>query len=160
MGRTVIAMGSVKGTRNPSALLMSHIRRARKNEPGEASDEVEEFIRNCKVDEAAASALRLCPLEVQRIVIASPEGVKGTQNPSAMLMSHIRRARQYEPGEASDEVEEFIRICKVDEAAASALRLCPLEVQRIVIVSGEGVKDAQNPSAMLMSQIARAHKRW
>eukprot|EP00928_Gymnodinium_smaydae_P003393 TRINITY_DN11219_c0_g2_i1.p1 TRINITY_DN11219_c0_g2~~TRINITY_DN11219_c0_g2_i1.p1 ORF type:complete len:297 (-),score=53.98 TRINITY_DN11219_c0_g2_i1:136-1026(-) len=131
-------------------------------------EEVDKFLDGNDVDSNAASDLRNCPVEVQRIVLSRGD-LSSARNPSAALIARIRDARSSvsagthlpkEGGDKSDkahdqQVEEFIKTNNVDDSAAASLRGSPVEVQRIVIARGE-LTGARNPSSALLSRIRDA----
>jgi len=124
--------------------------------------EVDKFLSSNDVDDNAASDLRSCPYEVQRIVL-SRGGLGTARNPSAALIARIRDARTSvtsvgtgNTGSGGDpSVESFLKANEVDESAAASLRSAPPDVQRTVIARGE-LTGARNPSSALLSRIRDA----
>jgi len=80
---------------NPSAVLMSRIRRLAIQRAAYAPPlnpgDVDRFLRENEIDEAAAATLRDCDPEIQKRVVA--EGQVTGRNPSAIVASRIRRAQ-------------------------------------------------------------------
>jgi len=85
---------------NPSAVLMSRIRRLAIERAAYAPPlnpgDVDRFLRENKIDDAAAATLRDCDPEIQKRVVA--EGQVTGRNPSAIVASRIRRAQQERQG--------------------------------------------------------------
>lgn len=107
--RDVLAEGSITGT-NTSAVLMGRIRTVERKHAAakslggadrslgggdceKAEDVVTQFIADNSIDAGAEEAFRSLDPELQKQVIE--EGpLRGTTNPSAVMMSRIRRVRQ------------------------------------------------------------------
>lgn len=146
--------------------------------------EVEDFIRENRLDDSAARQLREADSVVQKSVL-SLGNFKNCRNPSAVCLARIREA-----GKASiqariedrqgqmqlqaaqvpalvtanvlktgyeEELEKFLQDNNVDSRAAAALRVQAPEVQRCVLDRGE-LTDCQNPSTALMGRIRVAHE--
>merc|ERR1712008_52889 len=114
------------------------------------------FIQDNNVDEGAQDALwDLGPEEQEEIL---REGPCTGANPSALLMSRIRRLAMeraaYAPPLSPGDVERFLRENDIDAAAAETLRGCDPEIQKRVVA--EGQVTGRNPSAMVASRIRRA----
>eukprot|EP00404_Azadinium_spinosum_P012462 CAMPEP_0180513998 /NCGR_PEP_ID=MMETSP1036_2-20121128/52489_1 /TAXON_ID=632150 /ORGANISM="Azadinium spinosum, Strain 3D9" /LENGTH=223 /DNA_ID=CAMNT_0022525379 /DNA_START=12 /DNA_END=680 /DNA_ORIENTATION=- len=174
--RKVLSRGELKTARNPSAALLVRIRDARVETtmqqgaaggPASAfsSKDVEDFIKNSRVDHRAASALRSASPTVKRAVLASGD-ILGHEDPSAALMSRVRNARSSGVGQtgrvmpvanapSTEAVEEFIKTNEVDDRAAADLRDSPPAIQQAVLVRGD-LRSARNPSSALLARIRDA----
>lgn len=110
--RMVLVRGSLVGTRDPSAVLMSRVRDAISNGGGAAvmamsamstptfgpgppppgsNPEVESFLQSNPVDFQAASRLRALPPNLQRLVLIRGS-LSGVRDASSVLMSRVRDA--------------------------------------------------------------------
>eukprot|EP00448_Togula_jolla_P025802 CAMPEP_0170653238 /NCGR_PEP_ID=MMETSP0224-20130122/47305_1 /TAXON_ID=285029 /ORGANISM="Togula jolla, Strain CCCM 725" /LENGTH=672 /DNA_ID=CAMNT_0010985105 /DNA_START=62 /DNA_END=2080 /DNA_ORIENTATION=- len=105
--RLVLLRGSLVGTRDPSAVLMSRVRDAmtgggmgmgmgmgmhqQLQMPSVPNTEVEMFLAQNPVDFQAASRLRALPPHMQRLVLIRGS-LSGTRDPSSVLMSRVRDA--------------------------------------------------------------------
>jgi len=135
-------------------------------------EEVDDFIRNNRLDDSAGAIFKKEPADIQANVI-DRGSLAECKNPSAALMGRLRDARQnrYKPiggargtGEAptlttgiaaggiAKDVEDFINTNKIDMGAARALRAEPPEVQQGVMDRGT-LDGFQNPSALVMARI-------
>jgi len=149
------------GARNPSALLMSLIRKAKEG-GGERENltreqlverDVEDFLNSHPdVDEAAAEALRQQDPLVAECVLT--QGPFQGRNPSALLMKTIREAKRQVFGDRSQTIEEFIEENRLDDAAVAALYDQEEETIRFVI--SHGPISGRNPSSVVMSIIRQA----
>eukprot|EP00928_Gymnodinium_smaydae_P027572 TRINITY_DN21286_c0_g1_i2.p1 TRINITY_DN21286_c0_g1~~TRINITY_DN21286_c0_g1_i2.p1 ORF type:complete len:278 (-),score=77.15 TRINITY_DN21286_c0_g1_i2:163-996(-) len=102
--RMVLGRGTLSGTRNPSAVLISRVRNAEdglKPVTVPASDDVERFLKVENVEPHAAARLRRSTPIVQKLVIARGT-LSGTRDPSAVLMTRIRDAEKEAGPAASD----------------------------------------------------------
>jgi len=127
------------------------------------AEEVDEFLKNNKVDERASQDLRECPPEVQQKVLNRGD-LTSARNPSAAVLVRIRDARvestsrsSAPPGRAmglpsSAEIREYLESNRVDSAGASALRSCSPTMKRAVINSGS-LEGAPDPTAALLAKI-------
>lgn len=182
----VLARGDMRNARNPNAMLISRIKECRKAAekdgfdggapgggidrselPAHSEEDVEDFIRDNDFDERAGNDFRQCPPEVQARVM-SRGSMRDARNPSAMLLSRIRDARKdaerdgYDGGDrppriSERDLEDYIRDNDLDERAGNELRACNPEVQAKVMHRGD-LRDARNPSAMVLSRIRDAKK--
>jgi hypothetical protein len=154
----VMAEGPLSG-RNPSAVLLSRLRRAEASGP----DPISVFIMENQLDQAAEQKLREQSGPVQQAVL--DEGpLAGARNPSAVLAGRIRRILQNSPATGAkrprqssapgDEIDSFIAENSIDEKAAGALREASPHIQQLVMQ--EGNITGRNPSAILLSRIRRA----
>jgi len=103
----VLLRGSLVGTRDPSAVLMSRVRDAIQNGTSQAgmmglpqmppnqptNPEVEAFLAGNPVDFQAASRLRALPAHLQRFVLMRGS-LSGVRDANSVLMSRIRDAMQ------------------------------------------------------------------
>lgn len=104
--RMVLVRGSLVGTRDPSAVLMSRVRDAIQNGGGASAmagmalpgappigstPEVEAFLASNPVDFQAASRLRALPPHLQRLVLIRGS-LSGVRDASSVLMSRVRDA--------------------------------------------------------------------
>mmetsp|Transcript_63576 Transcript_63576/g.204842 ORF Transcript_63576/g.204842 Transcript_63576/m.204842 type:complete len:1089 (+) Transcript_63576:104-3370(+) len=200
--RAVLDRGELADCQNPSAALMGRIQVAKDHVnfersaagtartplavadtgmaspggvPPNSSPEVEEFIRENRLDDSAARALRDAELVVQRSVLILGN-FKNCRNPSAVCLARIREARivpvatpedrpeqlglssnPAKKTELEEELDRFLEENDVDSRASSALRAQTAEVQRAVLERGE-LTDCQNPSTALMGRIRVAHE--
>merc|ERR1719277_457027 len=140
--------------------------------------EVEQFIVDSKSDDGAARAIRAEPPQVQTAVI-NRGSLSECLNPSSAVIGRIRDAKMQVKypdrvpgvaaaiptasvggggggvGEASGEVEQFIRENHLDDGAAKALRAAAPEVQSEVVNRGT-LLDCTNPSSAVMGRIREA----
>lgn len=144
-------------------------------EPGKADQEVsatreqvEEFVRENKIDETAAKAFREAGLAAQRSVLGRG-GLTDCRNPSAVCLARLREAKIMQamkpeaPGSGpvlegpalAEELDKFLQRNAVDSRAALTLRGEAAAVQRAVLERGD-MHDCQNPSAALMGRITMA----
>mmetsp|Transcript_12562 Transcript_12562/g.24555 ORF Transcript_12562/g.24555 Transcript_12562/m.24555 type:complete len:653 (-) Transcript_12562:36-1994(-) len=116
------------------------------------------FIQENNVDEGAQDALWDLGPEDQEAILR--EGPCTGANPSALLMSRIRRLAMeraaYAPPVSAGDVERFLQENDIDAAAAATLRECDPEIQKRVVA--EGQVTGRNPSAMVASRIRRAQQ--
>merc|ERR1719291_1159843 len=94
--------------------------------------EIDDFLRDNKIDERASADLKSCTGEIQRKALSRGD-LSSARNPSAALLARIRDARSSPSvagGSGSQEVEDFIRSNDVDESAAGMLRSCSPSIQR------------------------------
>lgn len=103
--RLVMMRGSLVGTRDPSAVLMSRVRDAIQSGGASAglgaqtlpppvassNPEVEAFLASNPVDFQAASRLRALPAHLQRLVLIRGS-LSGVRDASSVLMSRVRDA--------------------------------------------------------------------
>mmetsp|Transcript_118601 Transcript_118601/g.221636 ORF Transcript_118601/g.221636 Transcript_118601/m.221636 type:complete len:396 (+) Transcript_118601:25-1212(+) len=180
----VLSRGGLGSSRNPSAVLIGRVRdvkkgmvsmpraaawsplnfsppavKARKITPTSAAGlegpmDVESFIAEEGVDDAAANGLRELSPEMQQAIMSRGD-LKGGRNPSAMLIGRIRDAKA--TFQMSDKVEQFIQEEAVDEKAANGLRELDPDMQERIIGRGT-LAGGTNPSAMLIGRIAAAKK--
>eukprot|EP00927_Polykrikos_kofoidii_P000047 TRINITY_DN10021_c0_g2_i1.p1 TRINITY_DN10021_c0_g2~~TRINITY_DN10021_c0_g2_i1.p1 ORF type:complete len:1886 (-),score=379.42 TRINITY_DN10021_c0_g2_i1:126-5783(-) len=130
--------------------------------------EVEEFIKENKIDDVAARALLEAGPGAQRSVLGRG-GLTDCRNPSAVCLARLREAKimqAMKPSEPTpppslnketiaEEIEKFLERNTVDLRAASALRAETPATQRAVLDRGD-LHDCQNPSAALMGRISVA----
>lgn len=96
--RVVMGYGPLMSA-EPSAELMGRIREAtgQRRDVPDRGDVVGHFASENAIDASAEAALRALPHDLQQKVLQ--EGpVRGTKNPSAVLMSRIRRVRKGDSG--------------------------------------------------------------
>lgn len=138
---------------------------------GAIGDAVSNYCAAHNVDIHAQSVLRKLPQTLQQMVIN--EGPVGGTNPSAALMSRIRKVEATATGfgqgmtpqpqafgprpaaNSNDIVAMFVQQNSIDHASETALRALPLEKQYLVIQEGM-VQGCKNPSAVLMGRIRKA----
>jgi len=159
--------------------------RAAEAGPPPTEEEVEAFIMESGLDEAAAGALKGADPEIQRAVIDRGD-LSDARNPSSMLLSRLRQSRQDlgnndrgggrsgakahgtsaesggvppESGQPAteEEVEAFILDNALDEAAVDALKGADPQIQRAVIDRGD-LFTARYPSKALLGRLRDARK--
>lgn len=165
--QAVLAEGGITG-RNPSAILLSRLRRAQAQA---APDAISMFIADNQLDEGSESKLREQHPNVQQAVLS--EGpLTGSRNPSAVLSGRIRRILQnsgppiggadwtgpkrprLSPSSGDDPIEHFLAENSINDDASAALRMAEEHIQQSVIE--EGPITGRNTSAILLSRIRRA----
>jgi len=116
------------------------------------------FIQDNNLDEGAQDALWDLGPEDQEEILR--EGPCTGANPSALLMSRIRRLAMeraaFAPPVSAGDVERFVQENDLDAAAAATLRECDPEITKRVVA--EGRVTGRNPSAMVASRIRRAQQ--
>eukprot|EP00927_Polykrikos_kofoidii_P024254 TRINITY_DN22096_c1_g3_i1.p1 TRINITY_DN22096_c1_g3~~TRINITY_DN22096_c1_g3_i1.p1 ORF type:complete len:453 (-),score=73.45 TRINITY_DN22096_c1_g3_i1:371-1729(-) len=123
---------------------------------------VEAFLRSePEVEERAAMMLRSKPAAVQQLVIQRG-GLAGTRNPTAVLVSRIRNAEEglrpvLDSEKASEVVERFLVIERVEPHAAARLRRSSKIVQEAVVARGS-LSGTRDPTAVLMTRIRDAER--
>eukprot|EP00928_Gymnodinium_smaydae_P028936 TRINITY_DN21932_c0_g1_i1.p1 TRINITY_DN21932_c0_g1~~TRINITY_DN21932_c0_g1_i1.p1 ORF type:complete len:1079 (+),score=242.38 TRINITY_DN21932_c0_g1_i1:93-3329(+) len=136
----------VSNSNNPSATLLSRLRRLRDSKAAE--EEMELFLEQSDIDENAADALRALPRELQRQVIERGK-LSDCRNPSAVLKARIAQVRQGTP--LCEEVEDFLQRNRIDDAARAAFHDLPLELQRRML--DMDFSQAKNPSSALIGKM-------
>jgi len=157
--------------RNPSAVLLSRIERARMEAggtksrsrsprrggsgPSVSSDDVEAFIAMHGLDDRVSAELRSQTPSVQQQVLQDCD-LESARNPSAVVFSRISSIRNKESARLAHETthaaaEEYIARHAVDDDAAFALRNLPPELQQQVMDTD--LSGARNPSAVLLSRV-------
>ena len=163
--REVIA-GSITRAANPSAVLLSRIKRVklgmrnRTPPPGTDHDHnsaVELFLQHHGINpEICQSLWELSPVQ-QRMVIQRP--LPQVQNAYDALMERITEVLSAPPedrhpaaetSDSSDSVTDFLKSNSISEAVASILRELPAEQQKAVVSTP--LTGAQKPSAVLLSR--------
>jgi hypothetical protein len=152
--RAVLRQGSVAGSKNPSAKLISRIREAEDEKlPADLSGRVAALIDSAGIDSHARTVLTSASSRVQRAVVAQGS-LAGAKNPSAKLIARVRDAEDSldMPEDIGGRIEYLTNTPGVDSAAAKALRSASKAVQTAVCKQGP-LTGATNPSGNLMSRI-------
>mmetsp|Transcript_106967 Transcript_106967/g.300853 ORF Transcript_106967/g.300853 Transcript_106967/m.300853 type:complete len:432 (-) Transcript_106967:216-1511(-) len=124
--------------------------------------DVEAFLRaEPQLEERAVAMLRSRPPEVQQLVIKRG-GLAGTRNPTAVLVSRIRNAEEglkpvLDSDKASEVVERFLVVERIEAHAAARLRKASKYVQETVVSRGS-LSGTRDPTAVLMTRIRDAER--
>eukprot|EP00434_Breviolum_minutum_P013343 symbB.v1.2.011757.t1/scaffold750.1/size323489/9 len=166
---SLLSQGPLRG--NASRTCMAQIRAATQEvhtaSPATTlTTEVEQFVLDNELDEAASNALHSASSVVQRDVLEQGS-LASCREPSAGCMSRIRKAesmygeaRKRAPEEgfnaasAEADVESFIQENHLNDRAAEALRIPP-EVQ-VEVMSQGSLATCRDPNAGCIGRIAKA----
>jgi len=167
---SLLSQGPLRG--NASRACMAQIRAATQEvhtaSPATTlTTEVEQFVLENDLDEAASNALHSASSVVQRDVLEQGS-LASCREPSAGCMSRIRKAeamygeaRKRAPEEgfnaasAEADVESFIQENHLNDRAAEALRGIPPEVQ-VEVMSQGSLATCRDPNAGCIGRIAKA----
>jgi len=128
--------------------------------PNALQDDVERFIATNGIDNMAAETFRSCEPQIQEYVLEYGD-MRNAQNPSSALLARIKEAgvntgvgafKKPRVGPRIQDPEEFIRMYKIDERSADALRDLSNALRQEVLNRG-GLGNARNPSSVLLSRI-------
>jgi len=127
--------------------------------------DVDRFCQDNGIDDDAARKLKECDYDMQCLVIGRGP-LSDARNPSSVLLSRIRQANQgcaglprkpkgppQDRGKLNQEIDAFVRENQLDERAHTCLLESEEEVCRELF--GRPLKDARNPSAVVLSLIRK-----
>eukprot|EP01062_Namystynia_karyoxenos_P065828 TRINITY_DN59885_c0_g1_i1.p1 TRINITY_DN59885_c0_g1~~TRINITY_DN59885_c0_g1_i1.p1 ORF type:complete len:581 (+),score=167.93 TRINITY_DN59885_c0_g1_i1:96-1745(+) len=173
-------LGVIQGARNNNAIVMSRIKQERQGVGGlaprcplaiarraggptgeEATKRFNEWVARYGLDSRTEEEMLALDEGTRMAMIDSLWNLESARNPNAIVMTEIRKLRQYGNQQigtglpVSDQVAHFIMQNSLDDGAQQALMSLDPQTQQHIVQNLGVIENVRNPSAVVTCEIRR-----